>query len=214
MNIYFDTEFTGLHKDTTLISIGLTTDPIDETGNTLNFYAEITDYDQSQVDDWIKENVISNLGEPLFNQKVIDTLDYSNITYYVKGPKSAVRVKLLEWLTYISNKSKINFVSDVCHYDFVLFIDLLADNAFGLPEWISPACYDINQMIAERCDIPFEDAFDIRRESLVLGLDDIRDIPKHNALYDALVIRKIFWDNDMIFRRCIEGSEIKDDIGE
>ncbi len=34
MNIYFDTEFTGLHKNTTLISIGM----IAENGRT--FYAE------------------------------------------------------------------------------------------------------------------------------------------------------------------------------
>ena len=42
--IFFDTEFTGLHQNTTLISIGL----IAETGQT--FYAELTDYDRCQVD--------------------------------------------------------------------------------------------------------------------------------------------------------------------
>jgi hypothetical protein len=36
--IFFDTEFTGLHQGTTLISIGL----ISECGKT--FYAEFTDY--------------------------------------------------------------------------------------------------------------------------------------------------------------------------
>ena len=36
MNIFFDTEFTGLRKDTTLISIGM----IAENGKT--FYAELT----------------------------------------------------------------------------------------------------------------------------------------------------------------------------
>ena len=55
MKLFFDTEFTGLHKDTTLISIGI----ISEDERT--FYAELTDYDKSQVDDWIKENVIDNL---------------------------------------------------------------------------------------------------------------------------------------------------------
>ena len=38
MKIFFDTEFTGLHKDTSLISIGL----VDEDGKT--FYAEFLDY--------------------------------------------------------------------------------------------------------------------------------------------------------------------------
>lgn len=55
MKVFFDTEFTGLHKDTTLISIGA----ISEDGRT--FYAELNDYDESQVDDWIRENVINNL---------------------------------------------------------------------------------------------------------------------------------------------------------
>lgn len=43
--IFFDTEFTGLHKDTSLISIGL----VSENGQ--KFYAEITDYDKSQIND-------------------------------------------------------------------------------------------------------------------------------------------------------------------
>ena len=58
MKIFFDTEFTGLHQKTTLISIGL----ISEDGST--FYAEFTDYDKSQIDDWIEKNVIANLTIP------------------------------------------------------------------------------------------------------------------------------------------------------
>ena len=53
--IFLDTEFTGLHKQTTLISIGL----ISECGKT--FYAELTDYDRTQIDEWLLENVIDNL---------------------------------------------------------------------------------------------------------------------------------------------------------
>ena len=55
MKIFFDTEFTGLHQHTTLISIGL----IAEDGR--KFYAEFNDYDKSQVDEWMQENVINNL---------------------------------------------------------------------------------------------------------------------------------------------------------
>src|SRR5690348_2922568 len=55
MRVFFDTEFTGLHQNTTLISIGFVT----EEGNT--FYAEFIDYDKNQVDEWIQENVIANL---------------------------------------------------------------------------------------------------------------------------------------------------------
>ena len=55
MKIFFDTEFTGLHKNTTLISIGM----VDENGRT--FYAEFSDYYESQCDKWIHENVIKHL---------------------------------------------------------------------------------------------------------------------------------------------------------
>jgi hypothetical protein len=44
-----------VHQNTTLISIGL----IADTGDT--FYAELTDYDPDQIDDWLQENVLNNL---------------------------------------------------------------------------------------------------------------------------------------------------------
>ena len=59
MKIFFDTEFTGLHKDTTLISIGLISE------DRRCFYAELTDYKRTLPDvdnwNWIEENVIANL---------------------------------------------------------------------------------------------------------------------------------------------------------
>ena len=51
-----DFEFTGLHIKTTPISIGLITD----CGH--KFYAEFNDYDKTQCDDWITENVIKKLS--------------------------------------------------------------------------------------------------------------------------------------------------------
>lgn len=64
--VFFDTEFSGLHKNTTLISIGL----ISECGKT--FYAELTDYDTTQIDGWLQTNVLDNL---LLND--INTTRYS-----------------------------------------------------------------------------------------------------------------------------------------
>ena len=52
--VFLDTEFTGLHKKTTLISIGLVS-------GEKTFYAEFTDYDKNQVGSWLKENVIDKL---------------------------------------------------------------------------------------------------------------------------------------------------------
>ena len=49
MKLFFDTEFTGLHKDTTLVSIGI----VSEDGK--KFYAEFTDFDWESVhkDKWL-----------------------------------------------------------------------------------------------------------------------------------------------------------------
>ena len=55
--LFFDTEFTGLHQKTTLISIGIVSD------DSKTFYAEFTDYDKTQCDDWINENVSKSSGE-------------------------------------------------------------------------------------------------------------------------------------------------------
>ena len=55
MKLFFDTEFTGLHQHTTLISLGIVSEHGDK------FYAEFIDYDKNQVNEWIRENVINNL---------------------------------------------------------------------------------------------------------------------------------------------------------
>lgn len=176
MKIFFDTEFTGLHKNTTLISIGL----VDGDGRT--FYAELTDYDQDQVDDWIQEHVINNLK---FNDDNKFRINLHNDNIEVKGDKKYVADCLRVWL---SKYDKVQLVSDVCHYDMVLFIDLFG-SAFDLPKQVCPFCYDINHDIAELCEISDVEAFDKSREELCY-----KDIEgdKHNALYDAKVIKEIY----------------------
>lgn len=46
--LFFDFEFTGLRQNTTPISLGVYA----ENGHT--FYAEFTDYDKDQIDDWLR----------------------------------------------------------------------------------------------------------------------------------------------------------------
>lgn len=58
MKVFFDTEFTGLHRLTTLISIGLIAE------NERKFYAEFTDYNWDHVDPWLQENVVDKLILP------------------------------------------------------------------------------------------------------------------------------------------------------
>ena len=97
-----------------------------------------------------------------------------------------------EWL---SQFESIQFVSDVCHYDFVLLIDLLTGGktALNLPDNISAVCHDINSDIARHYGISDREAFDKSREEIVSELCGHGvDGTKHNALYDAEVIKAIW----------------------
>lgn len=189
IKMFFDTEFTGLHKDTTLISIGVTT----EAGTT--FYAELTDYDKDQIDPWIKENVIDKLKfkdkEPGIRVEPVLCCDKS---FECKGDKAQVRQWFRDWMDqYILGKhAEVEFISDVCHYDMVLLIDLLVNNALKLPSAITPACYDINQDIAKYKNITSTEAFNYSREELLKELGKTIEGDKHNALYDAKVIKEIY----------------------
>lgn len=69
MEIFLDSEFTGLHQNTTLISLGLISK------NNKTFYAEFVDYGRLQLNTWINKNIINNLK---FNTRPKDQ-DY----YYV-----------------------------------------------------------------------------------------------------------------------------------
>lgn len=184
INIYFDTEFTGLHKGTTLISIGCIAD------NGESFYGEATDFDYSQCDKWIKDNVIDKLYQ---NTKG------DNKKIFI-GTTKELKEAFANWLIRFNDKKPIQFVSDVSHYDFTLLCDLLTDNTLKLYDMgICPACHDINQDIAYRYGISEMEAFDKDREEIVK--EEIKEemkgteflVPlKHNAIWDAMVIKLIY----------------------
>lgn len=181
MKIFFDTEFTGLHKNTELISIGL----IAENGYT--FYGEITNYDKSQVDNWIQENVINNLKHN-GNHIIEETKE----SYEISMNFEDVSFALNKWLKQFDT---VEWVSDVCHYDMVLLIDLLTNHgsALDLPYGkINSACHDINQDIAEAYHISEILAFDKSREEILKELKIEITGEKHNSLYDAKVIKAIY----------------------
>ena len=82
-------------------------------------------------------------------------------------------------------------------FPFILF-DCLFDifgGAFDLPEFISPVCIDINQIIASKLNITDKEAFDLSREELVEKYSDDSKLPsgdKHNSLFDAKVIKILY----------------------
>lgn len=199
MKLFFDTEFSGLRKDTELLSIGI----IAESGEA--FYAEITDYDPRLGADiefdnymsaeeiyklcetsktfsnakWIQENVISKffLNNPEGPQYATFESFFSKDKFTtIRSSKFDVGWTLYKWLEMLSKKSTLlTFVSDVSHYDFVLLIDLLVNvlgkTALDLPKYICPACYDINQLIMEKHNCSMHKAFDMNREEIAMHRD-------------------------------------------
>lgn len=201
MNIYFDTEFTGLVPNTTLISLGC----VAETGEV--FYGEFTDYDDDLVTPWIQENVIDNLlySDEAFkerryceiNEKAFGADINTNGGSFGRGTSEDVLRELKEWLKNVCPEGeRIQFVSDVCHYDFFLLCNLFG-GAFSLPENVCPWCRDICQDLIDPYDGDIKDgfdAFDYSREEACKFYNQGK-LPtgkKHNALYDAMVIKMIY----------------------
>ena len=200
MLLFFDMEFTGLRKNTTPISLGI----VSMDGK--KFYAEFTDYDKGQCNDWIKENVIRNLvAENIEFDSAYTLCDassfgnrrwlkYNDSMEVTTGEKFYIIPFLQIWLKQFDT---IQFVSDVCHYDFVLLIDLITNGgtAIDLPENISAVCHDLNMDIARHFHVSDREAFDVSREQIIndlCGEEDIVSGDKHNSLYDAEVIRTIW----------------------
>ena len=179
MKIFLDTEFTGLQKNTQLISIGL----ISETGK--EFYAEFASVNTEQVEDWIKENVLTNTVK-YGNVNIVDIV--LNEEDYHFGTKEEIKKELSNWLNQFED---VELVSDVCHYDMVLFIDIFG-TAFDIPKNVSPVCHDINQDISNLEYITDTEAFNRSREDILKNYHiDIKGA-KHNSLYDAKVIKEIY----------------------
>ena len=169
--IFYDCEYTGLHQNTTLISIGL----ISEYGNT--FYAELTDYDKSQVNDWIQTNVINNLT--LKNWDI--GKDYNphseNVTFV--GNMIGLSVVLSHWFEQFE---EVEIWSDCLSYDWVLFCQIWG-GAFNIPSNIFYMPFDLTTLFKIKNIDP-----DISREEFA----DVDINNKHNALHDAIVIKKCY----------------------
>ena len=129
MRIYFDTEFTGLHQNTTLISIGCVSDD-DKT-----FYAESTEYNLAQVDDWLQQNVIGHLfGD-------VDAMSRADprIDMCFRASEIMIAHGLRRWL---SQWESVEMWSDCYAYDWVLFCNLFG-GAFGIPENVYYIPFDL-----------------------------------------------------------------------
>ncbi len=171
MKIFFDTEFTGLHQKTTLISIGM----VAEDGR--EFYAEFIDFDHKQADDWIQNNVIKNLSLGLIAE------NWSSIESgqtLVRGYTPFIKNQIKKWL---SQFDQVEMWSDCLAYDWVLFCNIFG-NAFATPQNLFYIPFDICTVFKVKGIDP-----DISRE-LFAGIDGANK--KHNALWDARVIKACY----------------------
>lgn len=154
MRVYFDTEFTGLHQATTLISIGM----VAEDGR--EFYGICDDYDKKQVDNWIQQNVINHilLPNPIECQ-------------YCEGTNAGVRDSVAQFL---KPYDTVEMWSDCLSYDWMLFCQMFG-GAFGIPKNVYYIPFDICTLFKVRGIDP-----DINREAFA-GIDGNKHNALHDA---------------------------------
>lgn len=193
MKIYCDMEFTGLRKDTNLISIGI----VANDGRV--FYAESNEYSLDNTTDvdriWLQDNVVPYLIYSSDKESFIGGNFESDIKlipnqmeYLMKGTLEQIGSALRVWL---NKYEEVTFVGDVLAYDWILFCDILGETAKDIPSHVSYTPIDIATLMYA-VDL---DPMDITRAKFV----DVQDIDQgkvwqkqHNALYDALVIKKSY----------------------
>lgn len=170
--IFFDMEFTGLRQKTTPISLGMVA------GDGRTFYAEFRDYDRTQIDDWLKENVIANLrfeNECYFPSRESDgySVEMAGGTLLIAGALSA-------WLSQFD--PIVEMWSDCLAYDWVLFCELFGGGPECLPGNVLYIPFDICTLFKVKGIDP-----DISRREFS-GLNKT----KHNAMDDALMIKACY----------------------
>jgi len=177
MDVFFDLEFTGLHQHTSLISIGC----VAEDGRM--FYAESTEYNTTQINPWLKENVIANLqlGELEPGHDDLPRMSTSDKLWTILGKEWQIRKWFKEWINF-PGYGQVEMWGDVYAYDWMLFCELFdgPDPAERLPKNIYYIPFDIATLMKIKGVDP-----DISRE-IFSGLPGLR---RHNSLDDARLIQ-------------------------
>ncbi len=177
LKVFFDSEFTGLHQDTTLVSTGL----VAETGET--FYAEFDDWNQEALKDkWFRENVAAHL----LYSGTLQVCGFPN-EVQIRNNLQHIKANLGFWFKVLlarHHKEEVELWSDCLAYDWVLFCELWG-GALKIPDEIYYIPFDICTLFWQLSIDP-----DISREKFA-GLEAL-NVNKHNALWDAQVIRVCF----------------------
>jgi len=175
LKVYFDTEFTGLQMPTTLVSIGCVSE------NDYEFYAEFYDYDKSQIDKWIYDNVICNLKYNEFEtclKQMPPGLVTEEYSIEMKNNKQGVMLEFGRWLGRLA--PEVELISDgFIPHDNKLVLDLFEGN---LPAGISLSNRSLNDEVLSFVNSNVE-------YNRIMNEWQSRE---HNALSDARGIKNIY----------------------
>ena len=168
--VFLDTEFTGEHGRTTLVSIAMVT--LDNQILELN----LNDYNKKQVSSWLKKNVLKNISKT--NQL---------------NKKKAFE-KISSFLHKYSSGKKIHIVTAGKTLDLTLLFDLYKFSKKNKKKnfhWL----YDLPHYLSH------DNHLDLNTMFLLAGYKKINREKfanlkikknKHNALYDAMVVKECF----------------------
>lgn len=174
--IFYDSEFTGLHQRTTLISMALCAESGEE------FYAEFSDYDAGQCDAWIRDNVLAHTRWLLQGQTA-PLLDVENTTTFCRGDKAFVRRHLDAWL---ARFAAVEICGDCLAYDWVLFCELYG-GALSLPNNVFYMPQDLVTLFRLKGYDP-----DTPRAGFSGLTAQTEILTSHNALWDARAIKACY----------------------
>lgn len=124
MKFFLDTEFIerGPKHPVTLISIGI----VNELGGV--FLSESSEFKEEDCNDWVKENVLPNLG-----------------ARKLRLPPMDIAILVREWVNLNSEDSKPEFWGYYCDYDWVVFAQMFG-TMMDLPKGWPMYCRDIKQL--------------------------------------------------------------------
>jgi hypothetical protein len=149
------------------------------------FYAEFTDYAQSQMDHWLKENVVdrfilTDMSDRTHKESGKTQFFKGDLDWVVSHPKG-----LKNWLQ--SFGEKIVLAASGGTYDWVVFRTMMKIKYVeDMPEYIDSWPIDVVSLLRWEGYAPEEEYF---KENFT-GASDHSN--KHNALEDARVIRDVY----------------------
>lgn len=176
--LFYDSEFTGLTQNTSLISLAF----VSESGESV--YAEFSDFKREQIDDWLAANVLPNCLW-LNTKNLAPFAKCTNTHTEIYGESAFIAEKLNHWF---AQYEAIEIWADCLAWDWVLLAQLFG-GAFGLPKHIHYMPGDISTLFRVKGLEP-----DTHRETFAGNIDatTFTTPAKHNALWDAYVVRACY----------------------